>query len=55
MIKRWYSGLTILTKRIEPRRTALLRDAEVLQLLRAAHISGMYGESFETFIKSMMP
>lgn len=51
LIKKMYgAGVTFLkwTFRRDP-----LKDDRVIQLLRSAHISGLMGESFETFLKSI--
>lgn len=52
-IKQWYGGITLFKVSIESKRKKLLNDPEMIELLRAAHISGAYGESFESFMKEM--
>lgn len=51
--KTWFGGITLLTVSIESKRKKLLADTEVIELLRLAHISGRYGESFESFLKDI--
>lgn len=51
--KKWYGGITLFKVTIESKRKKLLRDGDVLILLRSAHTSGAMGESYETWIKSM--
>ena len=53
LIKKFYSGVTIFRRTIQSKRSRMLTNPDICALLRAAHISGAMGESFETFIKSM--
>jgi len=52
LVKKWYNGIGIKLP-ILPSRARLLKNPEVIRLLRLAHLSGSFGESFESFLKTI--
>ena len=53
LVKKLFATLPLFTWTIQGKRQRLLSDPEVISLLRAAHISGAMGETFENFMKSV--
>jgi len=52
-VKKWFGGITLFKVSIESRRKKLLKDPDVLALLKSLRISTLMGEDFETWLKSM--
>jgi len=52
-VKKWYEGLPIFRVSLQNKRQKLLSDPVVIELIKAAMIAAKFGESPETFIKSM--
>jgi len=52
-VKKWYEGIPFIKIPIEEKRKKLLKDELVISLLKAAHLAGLHGESFDMFYKSM--
>jgi hypothetical protein len=53
LVKKFFEGLTLFKLPIQTKRARLLKDADVIQLMRLAWLACSFGEDFETFLKSM--